>query len=361
MEGHASSSMKDPSRSASVKGSLPNGVEAEEIWKGCEVIQRPRGQVALELLMLRRDVCRFPPVACFDADQCQVPLRIVVDQISGQQIKPSGMLFVTIKAFYGGKPIIPELQTSPSGTGSWMHRVEVCPTLCSLPCETVLMFSLYETAPSDSGKLRKLFMGEEGVTTCIGHGHISLTDECGFLRTGAQKIGLWPGEGSAVHFSLTMPSGAPAMLHLIFPSPPMPVAYSSFPSHYLTNGVPPLVTEGRVMVDVLAPIDPACPNPLATVSQDSLDEAWNHRYDARPDILDWVFQGCNFMDPVQRAEASILCDQRSVWNIPLYVALHLIGFSYSSLHVRTLAMHQLCSMLSNESMKVCLKKKKSDV
>jgi hypothetical protein len=46
----------------------------------------------------------------------------------------------------------------------------------------------------------------------------------------------------------------------------------------------------------------ACPNPLAVVSQQSLDDAWSHRYDARPDILDWVFSGCNFLDPEQRVE-----------------------------------------------------------
>lgn len=57
------------------------------------------------------------------------------------------------------------------------------------------------------------------------------------------------------------------------------------------------------------------------------------------------------MDPVQRAEAAVLCEQQSVWNIPLYVALRLIGFSYSSIQVRARAMHQLCALLSNESMK----------
>jgi hypothetical protein len=251
--------------------------DAEDVWSGWEQSTRPRGAAALELMLLRRKDCQFVEESCIDADRCRAPLRIVIDQLSGHQNKPNGLLFVTVKAFYAGKLIIPELQTAPSATGSWMHRLEVSPTLSSLPCETVLMFSLYETAPSDTGKLRKLFMGEEGVTTCLAHGHLTLTDPCGFLRTGRQQIGLWPGEGSPVHFSFGMPGGSPPVLHVLLPSPPLPVAYSSFPSQFLVSGVPFVPQPGSV--DVLAPIDPACPNPLAAVPKQSLEEAWSHRYD----------------------------------------------------------------------------------
>lgn len=114
----------------------------------------------------------------------------------------------------------------------------------------------------------------------------------------------------------------------------------------------PFALDPSKFVELLAPIDPACPNPLAAVSRQSLEEAWSHRYDARPDILNWVFLGCNFLDPDERAEASALCEMESVWNIPLYVALHLVSSAFSSEHVRTRAMMQLCTLLSNESMKV---------
>jgi hypothetical protein len=169
---------------------------SEDIWSACEQVERPHGVVLLELQLLKREAAKFSNVKCIDADSCNVPLRVVVDQVTGCQNKVGGLLFVIVRAFYSGKSIIPEVQTAPSATGSWVHRVELSPMLCSLPCETVLMFSLYETAPSESGKLRKLFMGDEGVTTCLGHGHVTLTDECGFLRTGLQRVGLWPGEGS---------------------------------------------------------------------------------------------------------------------------------------------------------------------
>jgi hypothetical protein len=330
--------------------SLPSLGEKESVaWSSLPRVSRPRGPCSLELQMLAPGPRDFPLVECFDADACDLPFRVGVEKLTGGTTKPGGILFVVVRAYYAGKAIIPEVQTRSSAAGSWNQSLELSPMLSSLPCETVLMFSLYETAPSDTSKLRKLFMGDEGVTTCLGHCHLPLTDECGFVRAGKQRVSMWPGEGSAVHFSFDAPSGSPPVLHVNFPEPPLPLAYTSFPAHLLADC--DISADPERFVDALLPVDPACPNPLALVSQESLQEAWDHRYDARPDILDWVFLGCNFLDPVQRAEAAILCKNPSVWNIPLYVALHLVGFSFSAAEVRAQAMRQVCSMLSNEAMK----------
>ncbi len=332
-------------------GSLPSLRDEKEAlaWGSVPKATRPRGPCSLELQMLKPGSREFPQVECLDADACDLPLRLVVDKMTGGSTKPGGILFVVVRAYYAGKAIIPEVQTRSSASGSWGQSLELSPMLSSLPCETVLMFSLYETAPSDTSKLRKLFLGDEGVTTCLGHCHLPLTDPCGFLRAGKQRLSLWPGEGSAVHFSFDSPGGSPPVLHVCFPEPPLPLAYTSFPAHLLASCE--FTADPQRIVDVLLPVDPACPNPLAVVSQESLQEAWDHRYDARADILDWVFLGCNFLDPVQRAEAAVLCQNPAVWNIPLYVALHLVGFSFSAAEVRAQAMRQICGMLSNEAMK----------
>ncbi len=337
--------------SSSSLPSLTSGLSDKELlaWSACPKIMRPRGLCSLELQMLKFAGRDFPLVESFDADACDLPFRIMIEKVSGGTTKPGGLLFVVVRAYYAGKSIIPDVQTSPSAAGSWNQRVELSPMLSSLPCETVMLFSLYETAPSDTSKLRKLFMGDEGVTTCLGHAHLTLTDACGFLRTGKQRVALWPGEGSAVHFSFDAPSGTPPVLHIVFPEPPLPVTYTSYPAHLLTGSN--IVLDPSKFVHLLAPVDPACPNPLAVLTNDCLQEAWDRRIEAKPDILDFVLLGCNFLDPAQRFEAALLCKQPNAFNVPLYVALHLIGFSFSAMEVRAQAMAQVCSMLSNESLK----------
>jgi hypothetical protein len=132
------------------------------------------------------------------------------------------------------------------------------------------------------------------------------------------------------------------------PSTPLPVSFGSFPSEFL-YGMTGL-SSSQPLTEILAPVKDGVPNPLTNVSRENLLDAWENRYNADAEILDWVFLGCNFLDPAHRNEANNLCKSCD-WNLPLFVSLHLIGFSFSSIQVRARAMYSLCSTLSNEDLK----------
>lgn len=126
----------------------------------------------------RTSLCKT--TKCIDADQCNSLFFVEVESITG--VATTSDYFVKVQALYNGRLIVPEKTSTFSLNGVWEEKVLLA-SVSSLPCETVLLFVVYEVTASSS--VRRMLGGVSEYTSCLGHVHLPLCDSLGRMCTGS--------------------------------------------------------------------------------------------------------------------------------------------------------------------------------
>ncbi len=138
----------------------------------------------------------FKEMMCLNADTASISVLLKM-QSASQLTLPGGnnapdwlgaQFFAVCRAYYAGY-VVAEVSTEPQLAARWEDRwLMLSPSLASLPCETVLMFSVYCVKKGKEGIFGRFVRGTDGETTCLGHVHVSLTDLVRALSVGLVQI-----------------------------------------------------------------------------------------------------------------------------------------------------------------------------
>lgn len=299
----------------------------------------------------------FEKRTCINAELCDaIEYRVHVEGVRNVPAHDGGsaVYFVAARAYHSGKLITMDQYTVPLGSCQWNEVLILADSVSKLPVETVIMFSLYKlaSAPKKAAVkdvfwrvLQGVFGSEdESITTCIGHAHVTLCDAFGRIKTGKQQVFLWPGEGTALHFSFNEDADLSwPMLSLVLPEPPMPVVYPSFPWQLLDRSQSLPQIRQETVVDILARNEELQHNPLEAFPEDQMQYYWESRDRVSSKDLHVSLQACNWLDPKQREQVNILCQRQMLWeSMSVSTALHLLG-TFSCTTVRMHAMAVICA------------------
>lgn len=284
----------------------------------------------------------FRGVACFDADVCHEQKLFL--KIHGLFNCDSGgeaaQYFLVARLFYAGHNLCSPLQTTVERVPNYDKWACLLDSISAVPPEAVLMVSAYRVVEGKKGFFSSLLgrpSTSDGVTTCVGHVHLSMT-QYGVLRSGMQPdLPLWPGEGSPIHYHFADLSRKNVpFVRISFADYPLPIVYESFLQPQIAAPRPSVFRQ--TSDDLLAP--PDLPNPLLLQSVAQRVASWQqHNSLTSVSYLPLALSGANYLDPLERFEVARSCC--GTVEIPLATLLHLVSGEFSCGHIRALAARAL--------------------
>ena len=339
-----------------------NELVASNVWDSCVmfegyVIKEIAAHEQLKAIMLceqRTGLCE--KTTCIDADKCNSVYHVELESIENAPGLKN--YFVEIKAMYNGKPVVPKKVSTLSMHGVWEETL-LLSSVYSLPCETVLRFTVFEVSQASS--LTSVFGWRDSkYTRCAGHVHLTLCDVLGRMRTGSHRLRVTEGEPT---FQLSFSHDydnlreedqeEPLFLKISLPEPPFPVVYTSFPMDlfFCAPDVPkydPMPKEER---QKLEKVISDTKNPLeAALESTSRSVVWSSRDRVQGSLLPQTLTYCDFTSPIQRDEACELTRKSLTDHMLPSIAFHLMSFCFSSVVVRFVAMHAICKGMNDDEL-----------